>query len=551
VGLAVTPPTPERSLRGLDRLLKSTVLLKRDAIVVERSVSLEEIANGHGPQLEFMQRAAELDDKGTFLNKRIIAQCSRRAAKTTGICGLMAIDASERNGYQIYFGLNKSAVRTAIWERVWRPICDKHFKGKCVHLDGSMITRFATGAVVAFTGTDDVGHIGNYLGSGLRRVVVDEAQEQRQSVLIPLIRRILPPALVDVGGQMILAGTIAEVPAGIFYDIWMTGEGWLKRNWNMFQNPHMTDQMERLEEELRSSKQLITDPLIRREWFGEFIFDASVTAYKYNVTRNGYTPEEPEWLEKFLKKHDGDPYFEHIHRTQRPNDGTARYGLMAAKPFPGIDTFSCAIDPGSRDRFSIVVNGWGSGTPQVQQVFEFSSKRKAHLNWSHLDPMRRLIEKVYGPVFWFYDAGGSKVVLDSFIGDTGLPALLPAAKSGLRGQVERVSDLLILSLYKVMIGSAMEEDFQKTRWDPDARAKLQWKWASTWHPDPAETSRYSLGAYFDVFEPPAEPKDREQTEREAHELAMRRRSAARTGNVLEEDLDAHYTGEAEAETQWD
>lgn len=546
------PPVPERSLRGLDQLLKSTVLLKRDAIVVERSVSLEEIANGHEPQLEFMQRASEADASGSFLHKNILALCSRRAAKTTGICGLMATDASERNGYQIYFGKNRPAVRIAIWERIWKPLCDKWFKSKCIHLDGVMVTRFVTGAVVAFTGTDDVAHIDNYLGSNLRRVVIDEAQAQRPSVLDPLITKILPPALSDSGGQMILAGTIPEVPAGIFYELWMTGEGWLKRNWNRFQNPHLGTveyQMKRLQDFLTASKKSADDPLVRRDWYGEFTFDSSVTAYKYNVTRNGYAHEEPEWLEKFISKYDGDPYFAHIHRMVIPNDGNARHGLMAAKPFPGIDTFSCAIDPGAKDRFSMVVNGWGSAVQTVQHVFEFSSPRKARLSWSHLDPMRRMIEQIYGPVFWFYDAGGSKVVLDTFVGDTGLPALQPAAKAGLHGQVERVSDLMILGLYKVMIGSASEEDYQKTRWDPDARAKLQWKWASTWHPDPAETSRYSLGAYFDIFEPPADDKTQEQKEREAHELAMRRRSAARTGNVLEEDLDARYA--AEEDVQWD
>jgi Intein splicing domain len=840
VGLAINIPVPipERSLRGLDQLLKSTVLLKRDAIVVERSVSLEEIANGHVPQLEFMQRASEADAAGSFLNKNILALCSRRAAKTTGICGLMATDASERNGYQIYFGKNRPAVRIAIWERIWKPLCDRWFKSKCIHLDGVMVTRFVTGAVVAFTGTDDVAHIDNYLGSNLRRVVIDECfpagtlidgrpietikvgdyvscvdhttgrmarrmvtglfqkttdkylvslrlssanvsctgnhpvfvkgkgyihadqvaqgdlllvqgrvyaaqaapkgddvlrerapdrlvessrpssaaentgrtgapapgddsqeshatgcgqgagvgdppedkahaedtrrkwpranqggggidgrhpgmevelfgghrdrgsfqrvaisdllqvgsggsgiedgyrgrwseplrdgtsdagseegrilawdrvesvsreeprsaegttvynlevegahtyfangvlvhncQSQKPSVLEPLITKILPPALSDSGGQMILTGTIPEVPAGPFYELWMSGVGWLKRNWNRFQNPHLGTveyQIGRLADFLRTSKKTADDPLVRRDWYGEFVFDSSVTAYKYNVTRNGYLNEEPEWLEKFIRKYEGDPYFAHIHRMVQPNDGTARHGLMAAVPFPGIDTFSCAIDPGSRDRFSMVVNGWGSSVQTVQHVFEFSSARKARLSWSHLDPMRRLIQQVFGPVYWFYDAGGSKVVLDTFVGDTGLPALQPAAKSGLHGQVERVSDLMILGQYKVMLGSASEEDYQKTRWDPDARSKLQWKWASTWHPDPAETSRYSLGAYFDIFEPPADEKSQEQIEREAHELAMRRRSAARTGNVLEEDLDAHYS--AEEETQWD
>jgi multidrug resistance efflux pump len=71
----ITPaPAPERSLRGLDQLLKSTVLLKRDAIVVERSVSLDEIAAGHAPQLEFMQRASEADLEYRYVRAPFDAQ---------------------------------------------------------------------------------------------------------------------------------------------------------------------------------------------------------------------------------------------------------------------------------------------------------------------------------------------------------------------------------------------------------------------------------------------------------------------------------------------
>jgi hypothetical protein len=289
---------------------------------------------------------------------------------------------------------------------------------------------------------------------------------------------------------------------------------------------------------------------VRRDWFGEFVFDTDATAYPYQVQRNGYVPEEPEWLEKFIRQYQGDPLFEHIHRTIRPNDGTARHGIMAAVPLPGIEVFAFAIDPGAKDRFTIEGIGWGSGTPVVQHVFEFSSKRKAHIRWSQLDPIRRKIQEVYGPSWWFYDAGGSTVVLDTFIGDTGLPALMPAAKGGLHGQVERVGDLMILGYDKTMIGSAAEEDYQKAQWNADARAKLQWSWDSKWHPDPAESKRYATAAYFEAFEPAEQEKSPEDKMRERHELAVRRRDARRMGVTLDEDMDAAIIADEE-DVRWD
>ncbi len=543
-------PSPLRTRTAVQALLQNTRILGRTE-VREAVISLEDVAAGHAKALEAMALAAQLQPDGSFVHRNVIWLCSRRAAKSTSIMALMAHDASIRDGVQIYFGKAKPAVKLSIWTRIWKPLCDRFYKGKCVHSE-TMVTTFTTGAVVAFTGTDDQGHIETYLGNKFRRVVIDECQSQSPSVLNPLVDVILPPAISDSGGQLLLAGTIPEVPAGKFYDLWISGEGWLKRNWNRFDNPHLgtvEHQMVRLHEFLKTSGRSIDDPLIRRDWYGEFIFDVTATAHRYDVKRNGYIPEEPEWVQQFLDEYSGDPFFAHFHRTLKPTDGTARHGLMVAKPWPGIEVFACAIDPGARDRFSISVIGWGSGTPYVQHVLEFSSKRKAGLSWAHLDPLRRKIQEVLAPSWWFYDASGSKVVLDTFVGDTGLPALLPAAKSGLKGQVERVASLQLMGLDKTMIGSATEEDYQKARWDPDARAKMQWRWASQWHPDPAESKRYAMGAYFEIFEPAPDEKTQEQIDREAHELTVRRQQAARSGRMLEEDLDTAYAEEDETQLE--
>jgi hypothetical protein len=535
--------------------LLSALLVKAKATTPP--VTLAQIADGHQPQLELMERASEQDAARAFIHRNILALCSRRAAKSTSIMALLATDASENDGVQIYFGKTKPAVRLSIWQKVWKPFIKKHFhiKGQfeVVHNETSMVSTFPNGAIVAFTGTDDVAHVESYLGNKLRRAVLDECQAQNSSVLDPLVDRILPPALSDVGGQLILSGTIPEVPAGKFYDLWQSGVGWLKRNWSRFENPHLgtvEHQLARLAEYLATSGRKITDALVRRDWFGELVFDTNVTAYAYEPQRNGYHRTEPEWLADWLQNYEGDPFFAHIHRTLSPNDGKARNGIMAAKPFDGIEVFSCAIDPGASDRFSIEVVGWGSGCDKVQQVFEFSSERGAGLHWSHVEPIRRLIQAMYAPSWWYYDASGSKVVLDSFVGDTGLPALMPAAKAGFRGQVQRVSDLLIKGWFQVMIGSALEEDYQKARWDPDARAKLQWRMATQWHPDPAESTRYALGAFLDLFEEPEEPRSPEEIDREATEIANRRRNAAKMGGTLDEDMDRAIQ-EDDEESTWD
>jgi hypothetical protein len=84
------------------------------------------------------------------------------------------------------------------------------------------------------------------------------------------------------------------------------------------------------------------------------------------------------------------------------------------------------------------------------------------------------------------------------------------------GQVRLVRDLLVSGRYKVMAHSALEEDFRKSRFDPDARTRKQFKWSSQHHPDAGDAARYSLGPYFNIYE---KPDTRSDAEKQAAELA--------------------------------
>lgn len=536
----------------VDALMGRTRIVPRvDAAARVATVTFEQIAEGgkgelmrHLKQLEFMQAASICEGDGSFLYRYVACMCSRRAAKSTAICGLMAKDASERNAVQIYLGKTAKAVRNSIWEQIWKPMCKRFFDKACSHHETLMRTTFDTGAVVLFTGSDDQSHIDNYLGNGFRRAVIDESQSQPDGVLRKLVDVTLPPACSDRGGQILLSGTIPEVPAGYFYEVWNTNEAWLKRNWSRFDNPHMGTkefQQRMLRDFLAASKRTESDPLVQRDWYGREAFDTSATAYGYSIARDQYAPTEPKWLQAYLDKWEVDG-LDHLRRTDQPDNGDPRHGLMAAEPLPGIEIFSCAIDPGARDRFTVTVYGWGSGTESVQHVFEYSSKRKAGLTWSQMAPVIKMVQEHYGPSWWWYDASGSKVVMDGFVADSGMPALMPAVKSGRKGQVDRIRDLMITGRLLVMAGSASEEDYQKTRWDPDKKAKMVWDWSSQWHPDPSESGRYALTPFFDMYVPEEHPKTQEekdrrdrQRDRELYLQARKREEYRRFGKHPEDD----------------
>lgn len=460
----------------------------------------EELCDGHAPQLAFT-----LDDA-----RWIIALCSRRAGKTTGIAYRKLRRALRSPCNQVYIALTKDQARTVtMWEPIWKPLL-RRLGIPAKHDETRMITTFPNGSVIRFTGTDDVRHIETELGSALDEATIDEAQSQSVSVLGPLVNRILPPALSDRRGSLVLAGTVPDVGAGLFWQVWSTSN-WSKHNWSMFDNPFMPNARLDLEEYLAQNPGLSIDsPIIQRERFGRFVFDASATAYTYSRALNGYAPDAPDWLAAAFSSG-----LDYCHPVRDGNEGAPRYGLMASRPL-------ALLPPG-----------------HVQHLFDWSSPRGAKLSTHQYYAVAALAQRHYagipgkafsfaidpganvdrisiqgvcwnsqpgGYVHWRYDAGSSQNTIDNLRRDYGIAVMLAARKTDLRGQVDRANDVLTRGREHVMIGSALEQDLETARWDKDAAARGQLKWSSNWHPDPSEAHRYALQDYFAAHEKEPEPK---------------------------------------------
>ena len=439
--------------------------------------TLDAIAKGatgalHVPQLGYMASEA----------LRIILRCSRRAGKTFGIGGRYAKRSMAKPGSnRAYIALTKDQAREIMWEPIWKPLCAKW--GLCTprdHNETRMVTTFPNGSRVRFTGSDDLRHIATELGAALDEVTIDECQDQSDAVLRALVGKILPPALGS-RGVLTMSGVFPEVEAGYFWDMVESGR-WENHNFSMFDNPHYENPQQVVDDFLRDNPGYTIDsPLVQRDYFGRSVYDASATAYGYDARRNRYEPTEPEWLAG-VKVPSG--------------------VVMAAVPFKGIDLFSAGIDPGTRDRVSLQVHGWGQGSPEIQHVFDWTSAKNAKLTWTQIADVARVVQDRFGPLYWHYDAGSSQNELDVFTRTHGIPVIKAARKADMPGQVRQVRDLLAGGRYKVMAHSALEEDFMKSRFDAEARARGQYKWTSQHHPDAGDAARYSLGPYFDAYVAP-------------------------------------------------
>lgn len=498
--------------RGIEELL---ALTERERPRLPR-FSLENFCGKHVKQLAFA--------KDRHHRKHVM--CARQVGKSYADDGIL-LDAGLTlpQSTNIILGINGPQIRNNNWEPIWKRQFDK-FSG----LDGAssnetrMVTTFPNGARVFFGGVDDARHIKNLLGGRVERgvVIIDESQDAGP-MLDELLDSILPPML-GAGAQLILSGVFPEVPAGRFWreSGWHERDGqwtqdvgfhgWSHHNWGRRDNVFTPDAWALLERYLEETGLSMNDPQIIRDWMGLPSFDPEATAYRYLKSRNGYDPVTPEWLRMIYgQAKDGVAVDErgkeikYAHEMRIDKDG-GRYGMMAAIPHEGVNIFGGALDPGSNsDRASIQFWGWGERYRGVQHVFDWTSQRRARLStgdmFAVLGLAYRMLLKVgdgAGACNPRYDAGSSQNTIDNLQGDYGIPLVLAAKKSDLIGQINRNNDLLTDGRAKVMIGSALEQDYTRARWDKAALERGQRVWARAWHPDSSEAGRYGLQDYYEA-----------------------------------------------------
>ena len=483
----------------------------------------------------------------------IVAMCSRRAGKSVSVAQRFALGSMARpRGIRLYLALTGGQARDQMWEPIWKPLCAKwRLCEESDHNETRMVTTFPNGSVVRFRGTDDIRNVKKELGAGLDEACVDEAQDQPDELLRDLCIRILNNAMMDRRGTLIVSGVVPEIESGYFMELYQRSK-WSKHNWSQMDNPHMPHARAELDEYLDKNPGLTIDsPVVQRERFGKFIYDAKATAYGYTPDVNGYEPvaptwldelfagEIPEWLEPAMKaaKLDELPF---AHWTQEPHDDKPRFGVMASAPHAGINRFSMAADPGTSDRASISVIGWGGTTEEVQHVFEWSTPRKAGTSLGRIAVWMAVAMHYYDCESVQWDPGSGKMEIDTFQTDYNLPVIKAANKTEVAPQIRRNNDLLTKGLLKVMIGSAAEQDYRRARKAPNSTPGGPWKWATNWHPDPSGSMRYALAGYYSAFEPPPPEQTPEQEARAKAIVGMARRRAAMSAHRTEEDEEMQH-----------
>lgn len=438
----------------------------------------------HEGQLRLLRSTAE----------RILAAATPRAGKTFPVLKLGAntcLDAP--NTTFLYLAITADQAKRVAW-RPWKSMLRKAGIA-CEHSELS--TTFPNGSVAYFAGADDLAQIVVFLGMSLAGglVVLDECQE-RDAVMEELVEDVIADRLTDITdehpipGRLICIGSLPRTKGGWFYrkidEAQKGGTEYELHTYSRLDNPFLKNQREVFEKWLARRHLTEDDPLARRVWKAELIYDTDAgKPYRYREEINAYDPVRPEWADTLA----------------------VRSGkIVAGKLLPGITDVLVALDLGGSDRASIQAIGYGSTTPIVQHVFDWTSERDQHLTWGELLPILQLLHQNLNVVGTFYDAGADGTAHDEFSKLYGIPLIAAANKRGMVTQIRRTSELLLLGRIKVMRGSAVADDFTRAIWDRRELARGKWKLAiGQFKVDASEAFRYALTAWSDGYRPPKTP----------------------------------------------
>lgn len=427
--------------------------------------------------------------------------CARQAGKSWANAGKLYSNAQKyKDSLNILCGLTGPAVRANFFEPIWQRLLTRYGADPRWTNKTNMQTTFPNGSRVMFMGTDDERHILNLLGNRLDggMVIIDEAQSQ-WGLMKKLIGEILPPMLTPTS-QICLTGTIPEAPAGEFYRIWQLGT-WAAHNWGRFANIHTPEARDELARHLAISKLDESDSLIQRDYYGRLIFNLSALAFRYDEKRNGIPIAQETWNEA--------------------HDAVTR--VASAEQIARCKYFSMGTDLGAYDRAVVEVSGWSDAHNELIHVYEWTTKKGRGNEWSDIREATNAAFKLFGRMPVSIDMGGNKMAAEIVTRDFGIIATNTPDKAGRKDQVTRQNDLLTRGDKKVMIGSDLADDYQKTQWDKTKLERGQWDWSNHNHPDAADASRYGDQAFFRAHipkEPIGTPLEELLKRQEAHVVAL-------------------------------
>lgn len=322
------------------------------------------LAGLHPPQVAFARDPA----------KRKAALCTRRAGKTTAASRMLLKAALDRPGtISVYITETRKVAKRLLWDELKRCHAD-HTLG-IVFNETDLEARLPNGSQIWLTGAKDEGEISKLRGPKYALVILDESASFRAH-MEKLVREVIGPALMDLGGTLVLTGTPGPRFEGLFYDVTCPtspkyAKGWSLHRWTWRDNPSLPDPENHVRLEMENNGWTHQSPGYLREYEGKWVrLDGELLV-------NGYSPER--------------------------ND-------VNALPAHVTDWhYLLAIDPGARVRTGFVV---GAYSPQVPDLYLVHAEGLSHQGTllsvvpDEIAAQAKLLKERFDPERVIMDCGG-------------------------------------------------------------------------------------------------------------------------------------------------
>lgn len=243
----------------------------------------------------FPEQSAVIKDKSPV----VAIHPGRRAGKTHTLMAKIFTTMKDVKGQTCaYLALTRGSAKRIMWEEMKRANqkYDIGFEFREVELT---VRDPYTGSSCILGGADDADSIERLRGGKYSLACIDECGSFNPTILSSLVREVIRPALGDLRGQMILAGTPSRACFGMFYE--MCNEktlGASVHHWTVLNNPHFPDPAAWLEEERVLNKFHEDSPIFAREYMGKWVRATDSLVCQFSRERNlvkDMPSPEAEW----------------------------------------------------------------------------------------------------------------------------------------------------------------------------------------------------------------------------------------------------------------
>jgi hypothetical protein len=227
--------------------------------------------------------------------KRIAVQGGRRGGKSQAL-GRRLLAACEKHPGEtaVYITLTRGRARDILWDKCLSRLNRQHGLGLKLVQREDLFIECPNGSRIWLVGVDDKGQVDKLRGGFFSEVVIDEAMAMPE-YLRELVEEACEPALMDLRGALVVAGTPSPVMAGYFWEVTSGGNPdiaqWPLHRFTILDNPYLPhgaeDLAEKLEKDYCGNAQ---HPTYRREWLGEWVEDLGALVYPFTYERNCWEP---------------------------------------------------------------------------------------------------------------------------------------------------------------------------------------------------------------------------------------------------------------------